>query len=57
MKKVMVLIPFILRETGKLMEAGSTVELTEEQLVRVKALSPNIVKVLGDVKKPKTKKQ
>lgn len=57
MKKVMVLIPFILRETGKLMKAGDTVELTEEQLVRVKALSPNIVKVLGDVKKPKTKKQ
>lgn len=53
----MVLIPFILRETGKLMKAGDTVELTEEQLVRVKALSPNIVKVLGDVKKHKTKKQ
>lgn len=56
MKKCKVLVPFILGETGELMKEGKTVELTDEQLARVKKVSPNMVEVLGDVKKPKVKK-
>lgn len=56
MKKCKVLVPFILGETGELFKEGSIAELTEEQLARVKKLSPNMVEVLGDVKKTKVKK-
>lgn len=56
MKKVKILTPFILGDTGELLTAGKTVEVTENQLERINAISPNMVEVLGDVKKPKTKK-
>ena len=56
MKKCKVLIPFILGDTGELLKEGKTVELTDDQLARVRKISPNMVEVLGDVKKPKTKK-
>lgn len=57
MKKCKVLIDFILGDTGELMKVGKIIELTEEQLDRVKRLSPNMVEVLGDVKKPRAKKE
>lgn len=57
MKRVRVLIPFILGDTGELLNAGKEVDLTDEQLARVKAVSPNMVEVLGEAKKPRTKKQ
>ena len=57
MKKCRVLIDFILGDTGELMKVGKIIELTEEQLDRVKRLSPNMVEVLGDVKKPRAKKE
>ena len=57
MKKCKVLIDFILGDTGELMKVGKIIELTEDQLKRVQALSPNMVEVLGDVKKPRTKKE
>ena len=56
MKKCKVLVPFILGDTGELMKEGKVVELTDDQLARVKKVSPNMVEVLGDVKKPRTKK-
>ena len=56
MKKCKVLIPFILGDTGELLKEGKTVELTDEQLTRVNKISPNMVQVLGDVKKSKVKK-
>ena len=57
MKKCRVLIDFILGDTGELMKVGREIELTLDQLKRVQALSPNMVEVLGDVKKPRTKKE
>lgn len=56
MKKCKVLVPFILGDTGELMKEGKTIELTDEQLARVKKVSPNMVEMLGDVKKSKVKK-
>ena len=56
MKKCKVLVPFILGDTGELMKEGKTIELTDDQLARVKKVSPNMVEVLGDVKKSKVKK-
>lgn len=57
MKKCKVLVPFILGDTGELLKEGKTVDLTEEQVERVKKISPNMVEVLGEVKKPRTKKE
>ena len=57
MKKVKVLVPFILSDTGKLLEVGMELEVTEEQLARINKISPNMVEVLGEVKKARTKKQ
>lgn len=56
MKKVKVLVPFILGDTGELLKEGKTVDVTENQLERINAISPNMVEVLGDAKKPRTKK-
>ena len=56
MKKCKVLIPFILGDTGELLKEGKEVELTDDQLARVKAVSPNMVLVLGEAKKPRAKK-
>lgn len=57
MKKVRVLVPFILGDTGEYLKAGKEVEVTDDQLARIKAVSPNMVEVLGDAKKPRAKKQ
>jgi hypothetical protein len=57
MKKVRVLVPFILGDTGEFLKAGKEVEVTDDQLFRIQALSPNMVEVLGDAKKPRAKKQ
>ena len=57
MKKCRVLIPFILGDTGELLKEGKEVELTDDQLARVRKISPNMVEVLGEVKKSKTKKE
>lgn len=57
MKKVRVLVPFILGDTGELLKEGKEVEVTDDQLRRIQAVSPNMVEVLGEVKKPRAKKQ
>ena len=56
MKKCKVLVPFILGDTGELLKVDSNVELTDDQLARVKKVNPNMVKVLGEAKKTKVKK-
>ena len=59
MKQVRVLVPFIDSETKTLYEAGREVELPEATIERVKAISVNMVLVLGDAeapKKPRAKK-
>ena len=59
MKQVRVLVPFIDSETKTFYEAGREVELPEATIERVKAISVNMVLVLGDAeapKKPRTKK-
>ena len=57
MKRVRVLIPFILGDTGEFLKAGKEVDVTADQLSRIQALSPNMVEVLGDAKKPRAKRQ
>lgn len=57
MKKVKVLVPFILGDTGELLKKDATVDVTEEQLARINAISPNMVEVLGEAKKPRTTKK
>lgn len=54
MKRVKVLIPFILGDTGELLKEGKEVDLTDDQLKRVNAISPNMVQALE--KKPRAKK-
>jgi hypothetical protein len=56
MKKCKVLVPFILGDTGELLKEGKEVELTDDQLARVRKVSPNMVEVLGEAKKPRAKK-
>ena len=56
MKKCRVLNPFILGDTGELLKEGKTVDLTDDQLERVRKVGPNYVEVLGDAKKPRAKK-
>jgi hypothetical protein len=57
MKKVRVLVPFILGDTGELLKEGKEVDVTDDQLRRIQAVSPNMVEVLGEAKKPRAKKQ
>ena len=64
MKRVKVLVPFIDSATGVLHEAGTEAELSEATIERTKAISVNMVLVLGDTeeeapkapKKPRAKK-
>ena len=54
MKLVKVLIPF--RMDDKTYNANDEIKVTDEQLARIKALSVNMVKVLGEIEdKPKKK--
>ena len=50
MKRVRVLIPFIVGETGKLLKAGKVTTLSEDVIARALAINPNMLEVLGDVK-------
>jgi hypothetical protein len=56
MKKVMVLIPFTDRATGKRLKADDIIEVSEERLAEIKSVNINMVLELEDVK-PKTKKK
>lgn len=51
MKRVKVLVPFIRKQTGKLVKADSTIKVSEEELARIQAVNINMVEVLEDVEK------
>ena len=56
MKLCRVLIPFTLSDTKKSYVPDDEIELTDEQLARVKAINVNMVLVVGEVEaKPKKK--
>ena len=57
MLRVEVLIPFHLIATDTDHVPGDIIEVSAEQLARILAVNPNMVLVLGEVKKPKTKKK
>ena len=50
MKRVRVLIPFIIGETGELLAENKDYDLTEEVIKNALAINPNMLKVLGEVK-------
>lgn len=54
MMKVKVLIPFVDKVTGEKHKADDIIEVSEERLAEIKAVSINMVLVIGEVKK-KTK--
>lgn len=52
MKRVKVEIPFHLIATNTVHVPGDVIEVSEEQLARIKAVNINMVSVLGDVEEP-----
>lgn len=57
MKKVKVLVAFNDRVTGKSYEVNDEIELTEDRIAEVTEVNANMVLVLGDAKKPRSKKK
>lgn len=53
MKLVKVHIPFTDKVTGKLHGVNEELELSEERIAEIKAISVNMIEVLGEVKKPR----
>ncbi|MBE5880387.1 MAG: hypothetical protein E7288_10515 [Lachnospiraceae bacterium] len=56
MKLVKVHIPFTDKETGRLHGVNEEIELSEERIAEIKAISVNMIEVIGDVaevEKPK----
>lgn len=57
MKRVKVLLPFYCKATGNFQEPDDIIEVTDEQLAKIRSINVNMVLVLGEVeKKPKPKK-
>ena len=56
MKKVKVLIPFIVGETGELLKEDTEHDLSEEVISKALAINPNMLLVLGEAKKSRAKK-
>lgn len=57
MKRVKVLLPFYCKATGEYQEPDDIIEVTEEQLAKIRSINVNMVLVLGDAEeKPKAKK-
>ena len=57
MKICKVLIPFKDRVTGAMNEVGDEIRLTDERIEEIRTVNTNIVKVLREAPKPKTKKK
>jgi hypothetical protein len=57
MKRCKVLIPFHLKATDTIHVPGDEIEVSEEQLAKIQAIRKDMVEVLAEVKKKKTKKQ
>jgi hypothetical protein len=56
MKRVKVLIPFHFKDANKDLVAGDVIEVSDEQLAKIRAINVNMVLVLEEVKdKPKAK--
>ncbi len=53
MKLVKVLVPFTDKVTGKAYNVNDDIELTDERIAEIKAVSVNMIMVLGEAKKPK----
>lgn len=56
MKRVRVLIPFHRSATNTDQIPNDIIEVSEEELARINAISVNMVEVLGEAKKPRAKK-
>ena len=59
MKRCKVIIPFHLKATDTIYVPGDIIEVSEEQLAKIKAIDENMVSVLGDceaAEKPKAKR-
>lgn len=56
MKRVKVLIPFHRSATNTDQIPNDIIEVSEEELARINAISVNMVEVLGEAKKPRAKK-
>ena len=57
MKRCKVLIPFHLKATDTIYEPDDVIEVSEEQLAKIQSIRKDMVEVLAEVKKKKTKKQ
>lgn len=57
MKLVKVLIPFHMTALNKDLVPNDEIEVTDEQLAKIRAVNVNMVEVLGEVEKPKPKKK
>lgn len=56
MKRVKVLIPFHFKDANKDLIEGDVIEVSDEQLAKIRAINVNMVLVLEEVKeKPKAK--
>lgn len=57
MKRVKVLLPFYSKATGNFQEPGDIIEVTDEQLAKIRNINVNLVLVTEEVEeKPKAKK-
>lgn len=52
MKRVQVYIPFHRKETGEDCKPGDEIVVSEEELARIRAVSVNMVAVLGEAEEP-----
>ena len=57
MKRCMVLNPFHLLATDTIHVPGDIIEVSDEQLAKIRAIGRNIVEVLGEVEKPKKQRK
>lgn len=57
MKRCKVLIPFHLKDTDTIYVPGDEIEVSDEQLANIQSIRKDMVEVLAEVKKKKTKKQ
>lgn len=57
MKICKVLIPFVDKVTGAMYEVGDEIRLSDERIAEIRTVGINIVKVLREAPKPKTKKK
>lgn len=57
MKRCKVLIPFHMKATDTIYVPGDEIEVSEEQLANIQSIHKDMVEVMAEVKKKKTKKQ